>query len=198
MRTADALAALHADVERHRRIALDGWRALPEEVVLRRPAPRSWSAVECLEHIRRANDMYLGHMERATAGAERRRRLPVEEYRPGALGRRIAAALAPAPAPADAPPRIRFKGPTLGSYDPRRDAAPVPADETFDRYAAQLDRILGLLERFERVDLHTRSNTLLGPLLRLRLGDMMSYLVAHTDRHLAQGQRAIDRALAGA
>ena len=197
MRTADVLAGLHADVERHRRVALVEWRALPAAALQARPAPRSWSAIECLEHVHRANEMYLGHMERAAASAERRGRLPVEDYRPGALGRRIAAALAPAaPRHTGGARRIRFRGPTLGSYDPRRDPAPVDPAATFDRYADQLTRIGTLLERLERVDLHARSNTLLGPLLRLRLADMMAYLVAHTDRHLEQGQRAIERAAA--
>ncbi len=195
MRTADTLAGLHADLERHRQVALQDWKALPEAELERRPTARRWSAADCLEHIGRANDMYLHHMERAVERAERRGRPPVDEYRPGVVGRRICAALTPGAAPQrGAPPRIRFKSPTLRGYDPLRDPERIPAAATFQRYEAQLDRMLRLLQRCESIDLHARSNTLLGPLLRLRMGDMWAYLVAHTDRHLEQGRRAIDAA----
>ncbi len=195
MRTADALAALHADLERHREVTLRDWKALPEGTLEQRPSSRAWSAADCLEHIGRANDMYLHHMERAVARAEQRGLSPVGEYRPGALGRRICAALAPTPARGHAaPPRIRFKGPTLGRYDPLRDPEQIPVAATLQRYGAQLDRMVRLLERCEGIDLHARSNTLLGPFLRLRMGDMWSYLVAHTDRHLEQGLRAVEMA----
>ena len=42
----------------------------------------------------------------------------------------------------------------------------------------------------EKVDLNVRSNTLLGPFLRLKIGDVVRYLVAHTDRHLVQSRTA--------
>lgn len=195
MRTADTLAGLHADMERHRAVTLGGWSSEPPARLERRPSERAWSAADCLEHIGRANDMYLRHMERAVTRAEQRGQRPVDEYHPGALGCRISAALAPAPArKASAPRRIRFKGPTLRRYDPLRDPERIPAAATLQRYGAQLDRIVRLLERCEGIDLHVRSNTLLGPLLRLRMGDMWAYLVAHTDRHLEQGSRALERA----
>jgi len=195
MRTADILAGFHADLARHREVTLQDWKALPEAALERRPSVRRWSAADCLEHIGRANDMYLRHMERAVERAAQRDRRPVDEYRPGALGRRLCAALAPgAELERGAPRRIRFKGPTLRGYDPLRDPESIPVAATFQRYGAQLDRMVRLLERCEGVDLHARSNTLLGPLLRLRMGDMWSYLVAHTDRHLEQGRRALELA----
>jgi len=195
MRTADTLAGLHASMERHRQVTLQDWKALPESELEHRPSARRWSAADCLEHIGRANDMYLGHMESAVTRAEQRGSSPVDEYRQGALGSRISAALAPGSVSRrGGAPRIRFKGPTLRGYDPLRDPERIPIAATFQRYSAQLDRIVRLLERCERIDLHTRSNTLLGPFLRLRMGDMMAYLVAHTDRHLEQGRRAIEMA----
>jgi hypothetical protein len=195
MRTADALAGLHADLERHRQVTLQDWRAEPDALLERRPSTGGWSAADCLEHIGRANDMYLRHMERAVERAEQQRRGPVDEYHPGALGRRICAALAPGARPQrGGPRRIRFKGPTLRGYDPLRDPEQIPVAATLQRYKAQLDRMLRLLERCEGIDLHARSNTLLGPLLRLRMGDMWAYLVAHTDRHLEQGRRALEMA----
>ncbi len=72
MRTADTLAGLHASMERHRKVTLQDWKALPESELEHRPSARRWSAADCLEHIGRANDMYLGHMESAVTRAEQR------------------------------------------------------------------------------------------------------------------------------
>ena len=81
---------------------------------------------------------------------------------------------------------------SLGDPGETRENQGPPRDpgEALARFSDQLERWRGLLERMERVDLNVRSNTLLGPFLRLKIGDVARYLVAHTDRHLVQADRA--------
>jgi hypothetical protein len=193
LRSADVLATFRADLDRHRRLVLEQWRRHGDEVLAARPAPGKWSAVDCVEHVRRANAMYLRHMERAIAGAEERKRRPVETFHPGAIGERMRRSLEPKPAApaADGRPGIRMRVKTFGGYDPVKDASPPDPAETLQRFGQQLDRMKALAERMERVDLHVRTNTLLGPLLRLRIGDVARYLVAHADRHFVQAERAM-------
>lgn len=196
LRSADVLATFRADLERHRRQVLEDWKAHDEAALTARPAPGKWSAIDCVEHVRRANAMYLRHMERAITGAEERKRRPVETFHPGAIGARMRKSLEPKPqAPEkDGRPGIKMRVKTFGSYDPAKDPTPPDPATTLTRFGEQLDRMKALAERMERVDLHVRTNTLLGPLLRLRIGDVARYLVAHTDRHFVQAERAIARA----
>ena len=196
LRSADVLAAFRADLERQRGQVLDDWSSLDVAALSARPGPKSWSAIDCVEHVRRANAMYLRHMDRAIDQAEQRKRRPVETFHPGAIGERMRRMLEPRPqAPeGDGRPGIRARTRTFGSYDPAKDATPPDPAATLDRFGEQLDRMTALAERLERVDLHARTNTLLGPLLRLRIGDAVRYLVAHADRHLVQAERAIENA----
>ena len=81
---------------------------------------------------------------------------------------------------------------------PRREYEDVGAfndalHKTLERFDQQLERMRAIGERMERVDLHVRTATLLGPLLKLRIGDVLRYLIAHTDRHLVQAERAMAR-----
>ncbi|MEM6571742.1 MAG: DinB family protein [Planctomycetota bacterium] len=208
LRSADVLATFRADLDRHRREVVEGWAGLDDAVLSARPAPRKWSAIDCLEHCRRANAMYLRHMDRAIAGAESRGRRPVETFQPGVVGERMRRTLEPGPPGAEQPKmledareanatrRIRLRMKTIGGYDPIKDATPPDPREALRRFDEQLGRMKEMAERMERVDLHTRTNTLAGPLLRLRIGDVARYLVAHTDRHLVQADRAIQNATA--
>ena len=190
LRSADVLADLHADLDRYQRDVLEGWRARGDEALTRRPGPRKWCAVDCLEHVRRANALYLNHLERAVAQAEQRGRRAVESYRPGAVGARMRAGMAPREAAGDGRPRIALKVRTFKSFDPATQGPPMSPTEALAHFSDQLERWRGVLERMERVDLNVRSNTLLGPFLRLKIGDVARYLVAHTDRHLVQADRA--------
>ncbi|MEM9382452.1 MAG: DinB family protein, partial [Planctomycetota bacterium] len=208
LRSADVLATFRADLDRHRREVVEGWAGLDDAVLSARPAPRKWSAIDCLEHCRRANAMYLGHMDRAIAAAEGRGRRPVETFHPGLVGERMRRTLEPGspagdPSPSSGPAdaraanakrRIGLRMKTFGGYDPVKDATPPDPREALRRFDEQLGRMKDMAERMERVDLHTRTNTLVGPLLRLRIGDVARYLVAHTDRHLVQADRAIEGA----
>ena len=190
LRSADVLAELHADLDRYQRDVLEGWRARGDEALTRRPGPRKWCAVDCLEHVRMANALYMNHLERAVAKAERKGRRAVESYRPGAVGAFMRAGMAPRETAEDGRPRIALKVWTFKSFDPAAQGPPMSPTEALARFSDQLERWRGLLERMEKVDLNVRSNTLLGPFLRLRIGDVVRYLVAHTDRHLVQADRA--------
>lgn len=196
LRPADILADFQADLDRYQREVVDAWRGLDEHVLTARPGPKRWSAIDCLEHVRRANSMYVRHLDRAIAKAERKGRRPVEEFRPGAVGARMRASLAPRPeAPAaDGRARIALKMPTAGAFNPVKDAAPPQPAETLQRFEDQLALMRQLARRCETIDLRVRSQTLLGPFLMLKVGDVLRYLGAHTDRHLVQAERAMDAA----
>jgi len=196
LRPADILATFQADLDRYQREVVVAWRGLDEHVLTARPGPKRWSAIDCLEHVRRANSMYLRQLERAITKAERKGRRPVEDFRPGAVGARMRAALRPRPKTpeADGRPRIAMKVPTFGPYDPVKDASPPRPAETLQRFEDQLALMRQTARRCERIDLGVRSRTLLGPFLLLKVGDVLRYLNAHADRHLVQAERAMDAA----
>ena len=195
LRSADLLATFRGDLDRIQRGVIEGWRAHTDATLSARPAPRAWSAIDCIEHVGRANSIYLRHIDSAIERAGKRRP-PVATFHPGAVGELMFRTLKPKPAvrPDGDTRQVRTKMPTLGSFDPTKDAVPPDPTETLELFGRQLEQMNAVAERMERVDLHLRTKTLLGPLLQLRIGDVLRYLVAHTDRHIVQAERAIDRA----
>lgn len=197
LRSADVLATFQADLERVRSQVYGDWKSHDTALLTQRPAPRKWSAIDCLEHTRRANRLYIKPLEKALTRAEAKGQRPVETFSPSAMGARMRAKMQPqtqAPAASDGRPQLKLKLPTVGSADPTKDPSPPEPQPTLDAFAAQLDQMLSLARRAERVDLNRRVTGFFGTVLRLRIGDVLRYLIAHTDRHLVQAERAIDSA----
>lgn len=192
LRSADVVAGFHADVARLRSEWLEPWRALANHDVLSvRPAPKKWSAIDCLEHTRRVNHPYTRWLGEAVERATARSRRPVEAFRPSLVGARMVRTLRPRAQPAaDGRPRLSMPMPTFGSFDPVRTSPPPDVATTLDGFDAQLEAFAGLAKAIEGIDLHVRCRTLF-PLLKLRVGDAVRFLVAHADRHHVQAERAI-------
>ena len=191
LRSADVLATFQSDLTRHRAV-LEGWRDRPSDLLTARPSAKSWSAVDCVEHVRRANSMYLRHMDAAVSRAETKGRRAVESFTPGRVGAHMRRTLAPRRDGEQV--RVTWKMPTLGAFNPVKDSTPLDLDQVFTSFEAQLDAMRTMGQRLERIDLSVRTKTLLGPLLWLKVGDVVRYLVAHTDRHFVQAERAIETA----
>ncbi len=192
IRSADVLATFHADIARLRSDWLEPWRALAAAPSLSTsPGPRKWSAIQCLEHVRRVNAPYVGFLDDAILKGKSSGRRPTELFRPGLVGARMTKSLAPrAEAEADGLPRIPLPMPTFGSFDPAKGGAPVEVDVTLAGFDAQLSSLEEVAKRLEQVDLHVRCKTLF-PLLKVRLGDAVRFLAAHADRHRVQADRAM-------
>lgn len=146
--------------------------------LVRRPAPGKWGVAHCLEHLALTLEMYepyiSGAIERAAAEGP-----PVPSpYRPGRLARWLIRAVGPGGRPVPAP---RIFRPAEGDGSP----------EAPERFAEMQSRYLDWLERADRVDLQsTKLRTPVSPILRLRLGVALELMLRHTDRHLAQAERA--------
>ena len=154
---------------------------LSAEVLLQRPAPESWSAAECFDHLVRTNVHYLHHIEHALASAP-----PAPEtYRTGFVGHRMAESMRPE--------QIDRKVKTFLQLVP--DRAKLDAAAAIYAYIDGARRLQDLLERGRRADLGRVRIPSLLPLIRLRLGDALRLIVYHDGRHLLQAERAIQAAL---
>ena len=162
---------------------LETFRQQDEAVLRHRPTPDRWSVLDCLEHINLMYADYLPRMQAAVAQAAPSR---LETYSPGFWGQKMVKDQRPVQG------QRKKKMKTFKKLVPVTDHQ--PSDQIFDRlfrYHEQLEQLLGQSERLDwnRV----KVNSALGPLLRLKLGDCFRVLMAHTERHLLQGQEVMEQ-----
>ncbi|MFW6192910.1 MAG: DinB family protein, partial [Gemmatimonadota bacterium] len=150
-----------------------------------RPAHDRWSVGECLDHLVRTGEAYLGVMNDAVEEGRRDGLLDGGSYRPGLLGRWLPRMLEP-------PPRLKIRAPR--SIRPRRPAAGGPEQspdaDPLREFLALRDRLGERLQAADGLDLGgIRVASPFISFLRFDLGSAFRIVAAHERRHLWQARQ---------
>jgi hypothetical protein len=150
-----------------------------------KPRPECWSIVECLQHLVLQLELYLPKIDQAVLkGKTFNITADGTAFRSGFLGKYLLSSI-----------RIkddnsiqRFsKCPNKLRPESTIEGAASLVVENYFQYSAQL---LNLLSVSKALHLEQIKVTLpLVPLFRLKLGDMLQYLVYHIERHIVQAQK---------
>jgi uncharacterized damage-inducible protein DinB len=143
-----------------------------DEQLNRRPDAESWSIAQCLEHLVLTGEAYHPRvndvLEKSGSGRK--------PYRPTVFGRLFLAM---------GGPRVRLPLKAHRLFQPSRDAIPDSAGRLIEQQAELID----LLSKAEYADLRTRVPAPHLRLLSLNVGETLTMLVRHQQRHVAQAQR---------
>lgn len=145
------------------------------------PAPGSWSALECFEHLNFYGNFYIPEIEKQIENS----RHPAEEiFKSGIIGNYFAKSMLPK--------EKQGKMKTLKSQDPIGKSLSKDVLELFIDHQHQL---LILLDKARKVSLsRTKTGLSISKFLKLRLGDTFRVLVYHNQRHILQAKRALIKA----
>ena len=137
-----------------------------------------WSIAQCLDHLARINEMYVGHFQAIVAAARRDGKGPFQGVHPTWLGRMFVRSLEP-------PPRQRLKAPT--SVAP---VSSIPIDVVLRDYLRSHDDYRRLVDACVAIDV----NRVTGPnpfarAVRMRVATALLVIPAHDRRHLWQAQQ---------
>lgn len=150
------------------------------------PRPDSWSAAQCLAHLNFYGRFYNPAIEKAIREAENESR-PAPHFKPGWLGAYFTRLMLP-------DPRTRSIKKMKAPKKAIPTAQPDPA-ATVAEFIEHQEKLIGLIRLATGVNLNkVRVPVSLSPFIRLRLGDIFRFLTAHTQRHLDQAARAVDKA----
>jgi hypothetical protein len=145
------------------------------------PAPGSWSMAQCLDHLAITFERWRPYLERAIARGRARGSTPSRGYRPKWLGRWFVDSVRA---------NSRWKFQTPGIFAPPAS----PAAGSLGRFEAAQQGYLGLLARADGLDLNAnRLRSAVTPLLWLTLGEALTAVIVHAQRHLAQARRVRER-----
>ncbi len=174
------LADLKVDINRGIEQA-EVFKKLPLEELNQKPTAKSWSVLECLEHLNLYGDFYLPEMEQRILAATPSKN---ETFKSSILGNYFAKTMQPKP------------DGSIQKMSTFKDKNPINSNlsiTTIDRFLKQQKQLLSLLEQAESVDLtKVKSKTTL-PIIKFRLGDTFRFVIYHINRHLLQAERVIGK-----
>jgi len=152
---------------------------LTDEQLLRRPAPGKWSIAEVYGHLDLSMDASIrAILSRITKAPDR----PGDHYTSSLLGDWAYSVIMP-----------RSDGSVFrlkAMKTQRPDPAKLDGREELDAFQRHCDALDDILRHVASKDLRRISIPFFVPrVIRLRLGDVLRFLVAHGERHLLQAQR---------
>jgi len=176
----DLLSGLHDRIELIRN-NLQPFLRLPDECLLYHPAPGKWNVAEIFEHLNIMHGAFLQSINKVMHKAPINAR---ESFTSGWIGNQLYNWMMPRP-----------DGTVFKMKSPRRFhavAAPLNPKKVLDTFMNQLDEFDHVLELCLYVDLQKMKLPFVFPRgLRLRLGDGLRFIVAHSERHLLQARNVL-------
>lgn len=171
---ADLLNSLEQRVEQHLQLTTAQLQNLEPERLLR-PAPDGgWSIAQCLEHLNSYGRYYLPEIDKGLRQAK-----PTEKntFASSWLGNYFTRMMEPGPK--------KYKAP--------KDHRPAPALDTaavIATFVEQQEALLAYLRRARQIDMEKiRIPISIARWIKLKLGDVFRFLVAHNERHMQQALR---------
>lgn len=177
IKSTQLLKELTANTENHIK-RVSAFLEMPDDKLNQRDGPKSWSVLECIEHLNRYGDYYIPTMrERMEANSK-----PADElFKSGMLGNYFANTMLPK-AKMKKMPTFKDKNPLGSSLD----------KSTIRRYNQQQLDMLGLLETAEHKNLNSiKIPITISRFIKFKLGDTFRFLIYHNERHIQQAERVI-------
>ena len=175
-------------VESQLQIAVESWQNLDPQVLQKQPATGGWSAAQCIAHLNFYGRYYLPAIEKALGNARKIPNATELVFQSGWLGSYFTKLMKKDPS---LNPKAKLKAP--------KNAVPTATPDSAKEVAEFIDHLEHLLQLLQKSSAYNvnalRIPISISPLIRLKLGDIFNFLIAHNERHIRQAERA--RGIAG-
>lgn len=167
------------------RIVLDTvareFKPLTDEQLRWKPNPDKWSIIECLQHLNLAERFYIRNIQHKVDALGLIQTEPTDQTLEGDLvGRTLRYVV---------DPKTTLKIPAPGIIRPRH-ARDLDVAEVMTQFIELQTLLHDLLNKAVSLDWNqTKLMTIFGNWLKIRMGDAMLMLVAHSERHINQAMR---------
>lgn len=172
----ELLVEMEQYVENHLQTAIRIFQNSTEHQLLQPSATGGWSIAQCLWHLNSYGAYYLPLIEEAVQHDERTDTV----YKSGWLGAYF----------------VKIMNPQSGKqkYKAFRDHVPPNDLDPYQQVATfihQQEVLLGLLKKARHANLNKRLPVSISNLIKLKLGDVFQFMIAHDERHIQQALRNI-------
>ena len=149
----------------------------------RKPSPESWSANECFHHLNLTFQSYLPSIHK---GIHQFNGQPSSQYTSGFFGDRMIRAMAPSKG--TIPDRKKTK--TFKKVNPEHQLTFIETPiDTFLVYLSEFNSVIRQLTDLNLEKVKVKS--LVGNIIKFKLGDALQIVHVHNQRHLIQAKNAL-------
>lgn len=167
------LDKLNMLAEDHLHTAVSVFQKLSEEELRRPSSTGGWSIAQCLEHLNSYGVYYLPQIKRVILNSKASGN---SNYENGWLGGYFIKMMQPN--------GKKFKA--VRSHNPQPE---LDAPEVIATFIKQQEELIGYIRQAAKADLSGRIAMSIGPVVRLKLGDILEFIVVHNARHMQQALR---------
>lgn len=162
--------------------AVTDWQMMTYKQFAYNVTPERWSANQCLQHLNSYGHYYLPAIE--TAIVLCKNKLPNATFTSGWLGNYFINLMQPKQ---DGSLSKKMKSPK--NHQPQDNAT---SHLVIAEFIDQQEKLLKLLEEAKQLDLNKIKVPIsISPFIKLKLGDVFMFLIAHNQRHILQAEKAL-------
>ncbi|WP_207496411.1 DinB family protein [Aridibaculum aurantiacum] len=181
-KTNELIEQLQQQTENFLQEAISEWQLMPAAVLLQQPAAGKWSAAQCLEHLNSYGRYYLPAIEKAIEASKAKGQNGTKSFSSGWLGNYFTNMMKPT-----------HKMKKMASPKDHAPKADLDAAKVVGDFIDQQERLLLLLEEAQHIDMNKATVAIsIAKFIKLKLGDVFMFLVAHNERHIVQAEKALN------
>jgi uncharacterized damage-inducible protein DinB len=181
MNASTLLVNLKGEVERHSQ-TVQQLIPLSEEVLNKPAVDGGWSIAQCLEHLNRYGYFYLPEISKGISSNLKDKQV-APEFHSSWLGAWFTKILDPK--------RGKKKLKAFKKYIPPQQ---LNAHDVLNTFLHQQTQLKELLTQADNVDLNrVKISVSISPFVKLKLGDVFQFFIAHNERHLLQALRNVKK-----
>jgi len=182
----ELLNKLYQQTDEFIHLAVSNWQMLPHKQFADKATPDKWSANQCLQHLNSYGNYYLPAIKKAFEVAKQKNAVANAIFKSGWLGNYFTNLMQPK---ADGSLPKKMQSPK--NHQPQNN---TESHFVIAEFIEQQEQLLQLLEQAKEVDLNSIKVPIsIAPFIKLKLGDVFMFLVAHNQRHVLQAEKAIEQ-----
>lgn len=154
-------------------------KSVPLKILNIKPSIKSWSAIECIEHLNQIGLFYVSEFERVVQLVTNVNK--EESTQSTFMGRLMLSLMLPKK------DNVTFKMKTFKQFKPIE----INENECINGFINQLERIKRVLKEIDSIEISdVKINSAIGSYLKFNLSDALQFVIAHIERHLIQAVKA--------
>lgn len=174
--TLELIETLEQQVEKHLEQAIRVFQNLDQTALVKPSETGGWSIVQCLWHLNSYGDFYLPQIEKGLQKGK-----PQALFKSGFFGAYFTRMMQPS-----------ANGKRYKAFKTHTPPDIPDAHATVAEFIHQQEQLLGYLKKARHADLNVKLPISISTMVKLKLGDVLQFIITHDERHIQQAFRNLD------